>query len=131
MLLTGYVYVTNLVYHLSFLFCRSFWWDQLPVLLPTLFSTSGPYTFAVSPTFPWRSISLEDIVILNACVSKLLFTVFLFSIILFLRLHMMISAVIFFCFVCVSFIIRFRPPRPIPAARWPSCISPKISSFRI
>ena len=130
MLLTGYVYVTNLIYHLSFLFCRSFWWGQLPLLLPTLFSTSGPYTFPVSPTFPWRNISLEGIVILNACVSKLLFTVFLFSIILFLRLHMMISAVIFFYFVCVSFIIRFRPPRPIPTARWPSCISPKISSFR-
>ena len=30
MLLTGYVYVTNLVYHLSFLFCADLWWDQLP-----------------------------------------------------------------------------------------------------
>ena len=49
-------------------------------------STSGTRTFTMSSTFRCGNFSLTSLVILNACVSKLLFTVFLFSIILFLRL---------------------------------------------
>ena len=37
MLWIGYVYTTNLVYHLSFLFWTDIWWDQLPLLLPKCF----------------------------------------------------------------------------------------------
>ena len=47
---------------------------------------SGTRTFAVLPTFPCSNFSLASLVILNACFSKLLFTVFLSSVILFLRL---------------------------------------------
>ena len=81
MLWIGYVYATNLVYHLLFLFFADLWWYQLLLLLP--WSISGTRTFTVSPTFPCGNFSLASPVILNACVSKLLFTAFLFSVILF------------------------------------------------
>ena len=49
-------------------------------------STSGTQNFTVSQTFPCKIFPLASFLILNACVSKLLFAVLLFPIILFLRL---------------------------------------------
>ena len=72
MLWIGYMYTTNLVYHFE---------SQLPQ------SASGTRTFTVPPTVPCGNFSLGAFgKSLNDCVSKLFFTVFLFSIILLLLL---------------------------------------------
>ena len=92
MLWIGYVYITNLVYHFPFLFCIDLRWDQFPLLLPRCFldhifhDQHVALELSVSPTFPYGNFSLGSLVILDVCVFKLLFTVFLFSVILFLRL---------------------------------------------
>ena len=48
-------------------------------------STSGTRTFTVSLTFPCGNFSLASLVILKACICRLHFTIFLFSVILFSR----------------------------------------------
>ena len=48
-------------------------------------STSGTRTFTVSPTFPCGNFSLASLVILKACVCRIIFTIFLFSVILFFQ----------------------------------------------
>ena len=48
-------------------------------------STSSTQTFTVSSTFPSGNFSLASLVVLMACICRLLFTVFLFSVILFFR----------------------------------------------
>ena len=85
MLRFGYVDTTNLAHHLLFLF-RQIFGETTSTITPKMFleshlprSTSGTRTFTVLLTFPGGNFSLERLIIFNACGSKLLFIVFLFS----------------------------------------------------
>ena len=51
-------------------------------------SASSTQTFTVLPTFPCGNFSLASLVILKACVFRVLFTIFLFSVILFKHILM-------------------------------------------